>query len=94
MPGRAEKKRMSINVNKSKGGNVFGLPRQCNNAAFASHATPAVASLCLYVGIGESPVLRIKSQVQKWQSAVSLSMKRTFGHFEQPLPMALDTPTS
>ena len=34
--------------------------------------------------------LRTKVQVQKWQAALSLSMKRTFGHFEQPLPMLLD----
>jgi len=34
--------------------------------------------------------LRTKGQVQQWQAVLSLSLKRTFGHFEQPLPMSLD----
>jgi hypothetical protein len=34
--------------------------------------------------------LRTKGQVQQWQAVLSLSLKRTFGHFEQPLPMLLD----
>ena len=34
--------------------------------------------------------LRTKGQVKQWQAVLSLSLKRTFGHFEQPLPMLLD----
>ena len=34
--------------------------------------------------------LRTKGQIQRWQSAVSLSLKKSFLHFEQPLPMSLD----
>jgi hypothetical protein len=34
--------------------------------------------------------LRTKGQVQQWQAGLSLSLKRTFGHFEQPLTMFLD----
>ena len=34
--------------------------------------------------------LRTKGQVQQWQSAVSLSLKKTFLHFEQPLALSLD----
>jgi hypothetical protein len=34
--------------------------------------------------------LRTKGQVKQWQAVLSLSLKRTFGHFDQPLPMSLD----
>ena len=34
--------------------------------------------------------LRTKGQVLQWQAVLSLSMNRTFDHFEQPLPMSLD----
>jgi hypothetical protein len=67
------------------------LPRRGNNAASSPLMCLQLWRSCVNtLALENLWYLRTKGQVQKWQSAVSLSMKRTFCHFEQPLPMALD----
>ena len=65
--------------------------QQCG--IIASYAPTDVAIVCTYTSTGEPPVLtgvlRTKGQVHQWQETLSFSIKRTFGHFEQPLPMSL-----
>jgi len=67
------------------------LPRRGNNAALSPLMRLQLWRSCVHtLALENLRYLRTKGQVQKWQSAVSLSMKRKFGHFEQPLPMGLD----
>ena len=64
------------------------LPRRGNNAALTPLMRLQMWRSCVHtLSMENLRNLRTKCQVK---SAVSLSMKRTFGHFEQPLPMALD----
>ena len=67
------------------------LPRRGNNAALSPLMRLQMWRSCvLTVALDNLRYLRTKGQVHKLQAAVSLSMKRTFGHFEQPLPLSLD----
>jgi hypothetical protein len=67
------------------------LPRRGNNAALSPLMRLQMWRSCvLTLSLENLRYLRTKAQVQKWQAALSLSMKRTFGHFEQPLPLSLD----
>ena len=67
------------------------LPRRGKNAALYPLMRLQLWRSCVHtLALENLRYLRTKGQVQKWQSAVSLSMKRKFGHFEQPLPMGLD----
>jgi hypothetical protein len=67
------------------------LPRRGNNAALSPLMRLQMWRSCVLTQALENlRYLRTKGQVQQWQAALSLSLKRTFGHFEQPLPMSLD----
>ncbi len=67
------------------------LPRRGKNAALYPLMRLQLWRSCVHtLALENLRSLRTKGQVQKWQSAFSLSMKRTFCHFEQLLPMALD----
>jgi hypothetical protein len=67
------------------------LPRRGNNAALSPLMRLQMWRSCvLTLALENLRYLRTKVQVHKWQTALSLSMKLTFGHFEQPLPMSLD----
>jgi hypothetical protein len=57
------------------------LPRRGNNAASSPLMCLQLWRSCVYtLALENLWYLRTKGQVQKWQSAVSLSMKRTFCH--------------
>jgi hypothetical protein len=67
------------------------LPRRRNHAALSTLMRLQIWRSCVLTQALENlRYLRTKDQVKQWQAALSLSMKRTFGHFEQPLPMSLD----
>jgi hypothetical protein len=67
------------------------LPRRGNNAALSPLMRLQMWRSCVLTQALENiRCLRTKGQVQQCQAALSLSLKRTFGHFEQPLPMSLD----
>jgi len=67
------------------------LPRRGNNAALSPLMRLQMWRSCVLTQALENlRYLRTKGQVKQWQAALSLSLKRTFGHFEQPLPMSLD----
>jgi hypothetical protein len=67
-------------------------PRRGNNAALSPLMRLQMWRSCvLTLALENLRYLRTKKgQVQQWQAVLSLSLKRTFGHFEQPLPMLLD----
>ena len=67
------------------------LPRRGNNSALSPLMRLQMWRSCVLTQALENlRYLRTKGQVQQLQAALSLSLKRTFGHFEQPLPMSLD----
>jgi hypothetical protein len=67
------------------------LSRRANNAALSPLMCLQMWRSCVLTQALENlRYLRTNGQVQQWQAAISLSLKRTFGHFEQPLPMSLD----
>jgi hypothetical protein len=67
------------------------LPRRSNNAALSPLMRLQMWRSCvLTIALENLRYLRTKGQVSKWQAVLSLSMKLTFGHFEQPLAMDLD----
>jgi hypothetical protein len=67
------------------------LPRRGNNATLSPLMRLQMWQSCVLTQALENlRYLRTKGQVQQWQAVLSLSLKRTFGHFGQPLPMSVD----
>jgi hypothetical protein len=67
------------------------LPKRGTHAALSPLMRLQMWQSCVLTQALENlRYLRTKGQVQQWQAVLSLSLKRTFGHFEQPLPMSLD----
>jgi hypothetical protein len=67
------------------------LPRLGNNAALSPLMRLQMWRSCVLTQALENlRYLRTKGQVQQWKAVLSLSLKHTFGHFEQPLTMSLD----
>ena len=67
------------------------LPRRQTHSALSPAMRLQMWRSCVHTHALENiRYLRTKGQIQRWQSAVSLSLKKSFLHFEQPLPMSLD----